>query len=145
MHASARLRAGLSATPTNSRADQSLRRVSFVAPPSESAACRTVYACRVVFIRKKDEEASLPLAILGLLVIAFLALATAVWLTIDVEGNLLSPITEGRKAGLPIAVFIVPLGALGFGIIGCFVWITVVMGREEVGRPVKRRRAGRTR
>lgn len=99
----------------------------------------------MVFIRKKDEEASLPLAILGLLAIGSVALAAAVWLTIDVEGDLLSPIAEGRKAGLPIAILILPLGALGIGIIGFFVWMAIEMSREADGRPMNRRRAGRSR
>ena len=103
------------------------------------------YACQVVFIRRKNEGTPLPLLILGMIVLSLIALGSAILLSIEVDGNLLSPITEGPKSGLPIAVMIVPLGALGIAPLALFAWMAIALGRSDKPRPAGRRRDRRTR
>ena len=99
----------------------------------------------MIFIRKQDEDTPLPVVILVPLGIATLALAAAIWLAIDAGGNLMSPITDGRKAGLPIAVLVIPFGALGIAIIGFFVWMAIQIIRPADGESARRRRDKRLR
>lgn len=99
----------------------------------------------MVFIRKKDPGAPLAVLILVLIVIATLALVGAAWMLIDVQGDLMSPIKDGRRAGLPIAVFVAPLGALGIAITGFLVWMAIQIARPSGGPSAARRRDKRLR
>ena len=99
----------------------------------------------MVFVRKKDEGTPLWIVSAVLLAIAVLSLGAAAWLFIDVDGDLMSPITDGRKTGLPIAVLVLPFGALGIAIIGVFVWMATEILRPSDGDSTVRRRRNRLR
>jgi len=97
----------------------------------------------VVFIRRNNGDTPLALVVLGLLTFSAIALALAVWVWVDLEGDLMTPITDGRWSGLPIGLLVLPIAAVGIAPIGFLVWMAIAFNRPADGRRPQKRRGHR--